>query len=80
MRLMQYAELSFESMADHQVLSHMHHAKQVVPFKTMTMSSDPTPLKYYGALAFGCNVFLRCHTDDDFTMSMIRSFKRERQI
>jgi hypothetical protein len=21
-------------------------------------------------LAFGCNVFLRCHTNEDFTMSM----------
>jgi hypothetical protein len=27
-------------------------------------------LKYYGGLAFGCNLFLRCHTNDDFTMSM----------
>ena len=72
MKLMTYAELSFESLVDHEVLSHVHHAKQVVPFNTMNMPSDSSQLKYYGALAFGCNVFLRCHTDDDFTMSMIQ--------
>jgi hypothetical protein len=33
---------------------------------------EMSPLKYYGALAFGSNVFLPCHTDDDFTMSMIQ--------
>jgi len=26
--------------------------------------------KYFAAIAFGCNVFLRCHTDDDFTLSI----------
>ena len=72
MKLMRRAERAFESIVDHQVLSHMHHAMKLVPFKTMSMPSDPTPLKYYGALAFGCNVFLQCHTDDDFTMSMIQ--------
>ena len=38
----------------------------------MKMSSckKSSPLKYYGGLSFGCNVFLRCHTDNDFTMSM----------
>jgi hypothetical protein len=73
MKLMRRAERAFESIVDHQVLSHMHHAMKLVPFKTMsTMPSDPTPLKYYGALAFGCNIYLRCHTDDDFTMSILQ--------
>ena len=42
----------------------MYNAKQVVPFKTMSMPcfSHTSALKYYGALAFGCNVFLQCHT------------------
>ena len=74
MKLMRHAESAFESIADNGVMSHMYHAKQVVPFKTMSAPfiSETTPLKYYGALAFGCNVFLPCHTDDDFTMSMIQ--------
>ena len=50
----------------------MFHAKQVVPFKTMSIpgSSQTSMLNYFGALAFGCNMFLRCHTDSDYTMSM----------
>ena len=72
MKLMQHVEHCYESIADSKVISHIFHAKQVVPFKTMTLpgSSHKSTLKYYGALAFGCNVFLRCHTDSDFTMSM----------
>ena len=72
MRLMRCAEYSFEAITDHQVIGHVYHAKQVIPFKTMNMSSckKSSALKYYGGLAFGCNLFLRCHTDDDFTMSM----------
>jgi hypothetical protein len=72
MTLMQHAKYCFEALADHKVISHMYHAKQAVPFKTMnrTASSHESQLKCYGGLPFGCNVFLQCHTDHDFTMSM----------
>jgi hypothetical protein len=52
----------------------MFHVKQIVPSKTMCMpnSSHTSLLKYYGALAFWGNVFLRCHTNFDFTMSMVQ--------
>ncbi len=65
MSLMQHAEYCFEALAHHKVISHLYHAKQVVPFKTMnrTVSSNESRLKYYGGLAFGCNVFLQCHTN-----------------
>lgn len=33
-------------------------------------SESVTDAKYYGGIAFGSNVFLRCHTDADFTMSI----------
>ena len=33
---MKRAERCFRMIADHTVLSHLHHAKQVVPFKTFT--------------------------------------------
>ena len=39
MSLMQCAEYCFEAIADHQVISHVFYAKQVVLFKTMEMSS-----------------------------------------
>jgi hypothetical protein len=60
MQLMQRADYCFESIADHQVISHMCHMKKVVPFKTMNIPSckSVTLLNYYGDLAFGCNVFL----------------------
>ncbi len=60
MNLMQHAEHCYEFIADNKAISHMFHAKQVVPFKTMSMptSSHTSLLKYYGALAFGPNVFL----------------------
>lgn len=51
-------------------------ARELVPFKTMCVppfhNSLPHPprTKYFGAVAFGCNVFLRCHSDNDFTFSM----------
>jgi hypothetical protein len=72
MKLMRNAEDSFERLADSEVISHMQHVRQVVPFKTMNppFSSSESSLTYYGGLAFGCNVFLRCHTNEDFTMSM----------
>jgi hypothetical protein len=46
--------------------------KKMFPFKTMNIPSckSVTPLKYYSGLAFGCNIFLRCHTDEDYTMSI----------
>ena len=71
-KLMWHAGCCFEAIVDNEVISHMYHAKQVIPFKTMSMpcSSHTSALKYCGGLAFGCNVFLQCHTDSDFTMSM----------
>ena len=28
--------------------------------------------RYYNGVCFGVNVYLRCHVDDDFTMSMVQ--------
>jgi hypothetical protein len=72
MKLMRHAEYCYQTLADTEVISHVYHAKQLVPFKTMTVKTtdDQYSLNYFGALAFGCNVFLQCHTDSDFTMSI----------
>ena len=42
------------------------------PVPCKASASHKSTLKYYGGLAFGCNVFLRCHTDNDYTMSMVQ--------
>ena len=75
--LMRRAEESFKDIADHQVLSHIHHAKNAVPFKTFTTTnSQSASAKFFGGIAFGSNVFLRCHTDQDFTMSISQVFSK----
>jgi hypothetical protein len=80
--LMEQAETSFSLFADHSVISHLHHAKNIMPFKTFsptvdkntsTLSSD-----FFGGIAFGSNVFLHCHTDANFTMSISQVFLKGR--
>jgi len=61
------------------VISHLDLAKRIVPFKTFISSSSEHPDKnfhaqFFGGIAFGKNVFLRCHTDQDFTFSIIQVF------
>jgi hypothetical protein len=73
MRVMRWAENCFEYIGDHDVISHIRAAKALLEFKTMSIPSDDSSsaAKYFGGLAFGCNVFLRCHTDQDYdTMSI----------
>ncbi len=76
--MMTRAEMSFCAIAEHSVLSHLDLAKRVVPFKTFTSSTEDLPsnfhARYFGGIAFGTNVFLRCHTDADFTFSIIQVF------
>ena len=70
-KMVKRAELLFESFAGSEVLDHIQRAKGVVPFKRMhAPHCNQSHAKYFGAIAFGCNVFLRCHDDDDFTLSM----------
>jgi hypothetical protein len=72
MWMMRRAELCFKMIADHQVVSHICHARMVVPFKTISGS------KYYGGIAYDCNVFLCYHTNADFTMSISQVFLKGR--
>jgi hypothetical protein len=76
--MMKRAEMSFCAIADHAVLSHHDLAKKVVSFKTFTSSMEDNHsnfnAQFFGGIAFGTNVFLRCHTDEDFTFSIIQVF------
>jgi len=72
---MKRAEESFKTIADHQVISHIHHAKKAVHFKTFTTTyPKSSSAKFLGGIAFSTNVFLPCHTDEDFTMSIAQVF------
>jgi len=76
--MMRRAEHCFRCIAEPAVLSHLDLAKRVVPFKTFISSSSEHPdnfhAQFFGGIAFGKNVFLRCHTDEDFTFSIIQVF------
>jgi hypothetical protein len=72
MWMMRRAELCFKMIADYQVVSHIHHARIVVPFKMMPGS------KYYGGIAYNYYVFLCCHTNTDFTKRISRVFLKGR--
>jgi len=79
--VMKRAELCFRQIADHSVLSNVHHAKKLVPFKTFSSGvhlSSNYNSDFFGGIAFGTNVFLRCHTDADFTMSISQVFLKGR--
>jgi len=75
-KIMHRAEESFTLIGDHQVISHTGHTKTVVPFKTMSFPSSGInhSVQFFGGIAFGSNVFLCCHTDADFTMSIAQVF------
>lgn len=64
------AEAALESFADTSVLCQLTAAKEVVDFKTLSAPNSDCNAKYFGAMAFGCNVFLRCHTDEDFSYTV----------
>lgn len=74
-RMTKRVELLFKSFAGDKILHYITVAQRTVPYKTMHAPPDPSSphipsAKYFGGIAFGCNVFLCCHTDDDFTLSM----------
>ena len=72
--------MCFEELTDNQVVSHMRNPKTTVPFKTMLLPNGTaeSSCKYYRGLALGC-VFLRCHTDQDFTMSIVQIFVKGKE-
>jgi hypothetical protein len=79
--LMKCTERCFSTLEDHKVISHLYHAKKAVPFKTFSSTACKSPTfssKYFGGIAFGTNVFLRCHTDADFSMSITQVFLKGR--
>jgi hypothetical protein len=75
MKMMRWSEKALEIMASHKALHSLEAAMRVNPYETMMPSptdEKQSPAKYYGAIAFGRNVFLRCHTDEDYTYSIIQ--------
>jgi hypothetical protein len=74
MKMATRAEAAFESFANTEVIHQLTAAKELIPFKTMSAPDLNMCAKYFGGMAFGRNVFARCHTDDDFTMSVTQIY------
>jgi hypothetical protein len=76
--MMKRGEDSFRMLGDHRVISHLVHAKKLVPFQTFTSGIGDDHSKFnaqfFSGIGFGTNAFLRCHTDSDFTMSILQVF------
>ena len=74
-KLLKRAEHAFDKYLDTDVIRHIACARTRVPFKTMEPSPSSlhqAPSRYYNGIGFGINVFLRCHIDHDFTMSIVQ--------
>lgn len=74
--ILRRAEHAFERYMDTEVIQHITAAKQRVNYRTM----DPSPFssgvksaRIYNGMGFGINVYLRSHTDQDFTMSIVQA-------
>jgi hypothetical protein len=70
------SEYAFDRYMDTEVIQHITAAKKHVNYRTM----DPSPLSsgvksatIYNGMGFGINVYLRSHTDQDFTMSIVQA-------
>ena len=76
--MMKRGEDSFRMLGDHRVISHLVHAKKLVPFQTFTSGTGDDHSKFnaqfLSGIGFGTNAFLHCHTDSDFTMSILQVF------
>ena len=79
---MKCVKRSFHAVTDHSTISHLHHIKKLIPFKTFSPSTGDDLSKFsadfFGGIVFGTNVFLHCHTDEDFMMSTSQVFLKER--
>lgn len=72
------AEHAFDMFCQTNIIRHIVEARKRVPFVTMgpaTLPSCPvekSSARYYNGVGFGVNVFLRCHVDNDFTLSIVQ--------
>jgi hypothetical protein len=75
-KVVKRAEHAFDKVMDTDIIQHVSCAKKCVHFRTMEpspSSSNERSARYYNGLGFGINVFLRCHVDRDFTMSIVQA-------
>jgi hypothetical protein len=63
----------FFSYASTSAIRHIREARELVPWEGIHGAGDQsTSSSIYSGIAFGVNVFLRAHMDDDYTYSVIQ--------
>jgi hypothetical protein len=66
-------EEAFYSYASTVSIRHIREARELVPWEGIHGAGDvSTSSSIYSGIAFGVNVFLRAHVDDDYTYSVIQ--------
>ena len=69
-RAVKRAEHAFHAFVPTKVIRHIREAGNLLSYETISSSSKEEKSAIYHGIAFGVNVFLPCHTDSDFTLSI----------
>jgi hypothetical protein len=74
-KVLKCAEYAFNMFMDTNVIQHIVDVRQFINLRKMEQSLSSIHAKaarYYNGGGFGINVFLRCHVDRDFTISIVQ--------
>jgi hypothetical protein len=68
------SEHAFYAYSNTDVICHIRDARELVSWETIKFSdaTDEKGASIYNGIAFGVNVYLRAHIDNDFTYSVIQ--------
>ena len=66
-------EIALTSFVQTDVIRDLNYARDLLKFKTMSASNtcEGYSAKIFGGVAFGVNIHLSCHTDKDYTYSIV---------
>ncbi len=74
-KVLKHAGYAFSMFMDTDIIHYVVVTRQRINFRMMEWSPSSIHAKaarYYNGVGFGVNVFLRCHVDRDFTMSIVQ--------
>jgi hypothetical protein len=73
-RAVERCEHAFYSYVNSEAIAHIREVRRLIPWEGIQLSDekDCSNPNIYNGIAFGVNVFLRAHIDDDFTYSVIQ--------
>ncbi len=74
-KVLKCAETVFNIFLNTNVIQHIVEARRRAKFRTMEpfpSLTNANAARYYNGVSFSINMFLRCHIDKDFTMSIVQ--------